>query len=158
MKISDVLAKENILANLDASDKRAALDEMCRLLDQNVSEVHKDMLLELLLDREQLGSTGIGFGVAVPHVKLKGLESIIVGFARSKDGINFQAMDNKPVHLLFFIVAPESSTVMHLKILAAVSKLLKSAEFRTKLLSAASKEDIYRAILEEETRQLNTAV
>ena len=83
----------------------------------------------MLLEREKLGSTGIGYGVAIPHGKMKDLKKILVSFARSKRGVDFQATDEKPVHLFFLIVAPENSTASHLKVLSDISRILKESAF-----------------------------
>ena len=97
-----------------------------------------------------MGSTGIGYGVAIPHGKLKKLDCLVVVFGRSVVGIDFQSLDSKPAHLFFLILAPEDSTAAHLKILARISKLLKDPSFRKKLLTAPSSDDIFNAIAEEE--------
>ena len=157
MKISDILIKDNIIAELASSEKREVLEAMSAVLADSVGGINKEVLLEVLLEREKLGSTGIGHGVAIPHGKLANLDSIAVAFARSKKGVDFDSADNKPVHIFFLIVAPESSTVVHLKVLAAISKLLKDAAFRGRLTSAVDGEEIYSIISEEESRLSKSA-
>ncbi len=154
MRLIDVLKKDSILSDINGSEKQEILDEMSTKLATVVGGVNRDALLELLLEREKLGSTGIGYGVAIPHAKIKGLDSIAVSFGRSLKGVDFQSMDGEPVHLFFLIVAPETSTVTHLKVLAAISGLLKDEDFRRSLLSATSGDDIYRIIIEEEEKGL----
>jgi PTS system nitrogen regulatory IIA component len=154
MKILDVLQKDAIVSDLKAKDKRGVLEEMIEGVTSKSQDLDKEQLLEVLLEREKLGSTGIGYGVAIPHGKLKKLDSLVVTFGRSVSGIDFQSLDNKPSHLFFLILAPENSTAAHLKILARISKLLKDPSFRKKLLEAPSSEDIYSAI-EEEERKFN---
>jgi PTS system nitrogen regulatory IIA component len=146
MKVSDVLTKDLVMDDLKSSEKRAVLQEMCAHLASRIDGLDGERLLEALLEREKLGSTGIGHGVAIPHTKLKGIDSIIVAFGRSKKGLDFHAMDNRPVHLFFLLVAPETSTAAHLKLLAAVSHLLKDNSTRKKLLSAAGSDEIYDII------------
>ena len=150
--LADVLIKDLVLPALAASEKREVLDEMCTAISKQVEGVSRDELLEVLLAREQLGSTGIGYGVALPHGKLKNLDRIVVALGRSEKGVDFQSMDSRPVHLFFLIAAPENSVVSHLKLLAAVSRLLKEKVFRKKLLAAESGDELYRIIVEEEER------
>jgi PTS system nitrogen regulatory IIA component len=148
MKLEDVLIKEAMLLNLKAREKREILEEMVEALAANVTGLNKEELLELLLEREQLGSTGIGYGVAIPHAKMKGIKNLLVSFARSDKGIDFHSTDEKPVHLFFLIVAPENATSSHLKILSKISRILKEASFRKKLLKARDLGDIYKSIME----------
>ena len=150
MKILDVLKKESIISDLKAMDKRGVLEEMVRDVASKSEGLDKERLLEVILEREKLGSTGIGYGVAIPHGKLKSLSHLVVTFGRSVTGIDYQSLDNKPAHLFFLILAPEDSTAAHLKILARISKLLKDPSFRKKLLTASSSDDIFTAIAEEE--------
>lgn len=150
MKIIDVLKKESIISDLKAMDKRGVLEEMVGDVAIKSAGLDKERLLEILLEREKLGSTGIGYGVAIPHGKLKNLDCLVVTFGRSVTGIDYQSLDNKPAHLFFLILAPEDSAAAHLKILARISKLLKDPSFRKKLLSASSRDEIFHAIAEEE--------
>jgi PTS system nitrogen regulatory IIA component len=107
-------------------------------------------MIEVLLDREKLGSTGIGDGIAIPHGKLKGLDSLVIAFGRSHDGIDFDSIDGKPVHIFFLLMAPESSTGQHLKALAKISRMLKDPAFRSNLMSAKSTEELYRNISDKD--------
>ena len=107
-------------------------------------------MLHVLLDREKLGSTGIGDGIAIPHGKLAGLEEMVVAFGRSRSGIAFEAMDGKPVHLFFLLMAPENSAGQHLKVLAKISRMLKDAGFRKNLLEAKTHDDLVRLISEKD--------
>jgi PTS system nitrogen regulatory IIA component len=111
----------------------------------------KEKPVEILLERERLGSTGIGDGIAIPHGKLKGIQRIICSFGRTKAGIDFQSIDERPTHLFFLLLAPEDSASEHLQALARLSRLLKDDHLRKRLLEADSKEDIYRIITEEDS-------
>ncbi|MBE9531191.1 MAG: PTS sugar transporter subunit IIA [Proteobacteria bacterium] len=148
MRLEDVLIRDSIIESLLGTEKREVIEEMVAGLCSEVSGLNKDELLEVLLEREKLGSTGIGYGVAIPHGKMAGLDKILVSFARSKNGLDFQATDEKPVHLFFLIVAPDNSTASHLKVLSDISRILKESEFRGKLLDAGNRDDIYRIIIE----------
>lgn len=150
MKLVDVLNQDCIIANLKGSEKREVLEEMVEELSFKFDDVDREKLLEMLLEREKLGSTGIGYGVAIPHARLKGLNSIIVSFGRSLKGVEFQTMDERPAHLFFLIAAPEDSTATHLKILARISRLLKDVVFRKRLMEASTQEEIYNIIVEED--------
>jgi nitrogen PTS system EIIA component len=103
-----------------------------------------------LQQREKLGSTGIGEGVAIPHGKIPDLNELVVAFGRSKKGITFDAIDGKPVNLFFMLLAPENSTGQHLKALARISKMLKTPNFRKKLIDAKTTSDLYKAIVEQD--------
>ena len=111
-----------------------------------------EAMLQVLLERERLGSTGIGEGIAIPHGKLQGLDEILLSFGRSSEGISFDAMDGKPVHLFFLLMAPENSAGLHLKILAKISRMLKDPALRDNLLRAMGKERIWRIIEEQEQK------
>jgi PTS system nitrogen regulatory IIA component len=148
MRLEDVLDRDSIIESLEGAEKREVLEEMVADLCGKVTGLNKEELLEVLLEREKLGSTGIGYGVAIPHGKMKDLKKILVSFARSKRGVDFQATDEKPVHLFFLIVAPENSTASHLKVLSDISRILKEGEFRKKLLDAGDKEEIYQIIVD----------
>ncbi len=152
MRLADVLKEEYIITDLKATEKRELLDEMVTDLSSKVEGLNREQLLEALLERERLGSTGIGYGVAIPHGKIKGLNGIKVSFGRSKKGVDFHAMDNMPVHLFFLIVAPENSTSVHLKILSSIARILRNEEFRGKLMKASTRRDIYRIIMEEDSK------
>jgi len=107
-----------------------------------------------LLEREQLGTTGIGDGVAIPHGKLNGIERPVISFGRSKVGLDFDSMDGQPTYLFFLLVAAsDNSSGVHLQILARIATLLKSIAFRKKLMEAGTAKELYRAIIQadEET-------
>src|SRR3972149_7278726 len=136
MRISDVLSKDLIMTDLKARTKMELLEEMSFEASRRVDGLNRAELLEALLEREKLGSTGIGHGVAIPHAKLKGIDSIVVAFGRSKLGVDFQSMDGKRVQLFFLIVAPENSTSAHLKALGGISRLLLDLGVRQELIQA----------------------
>jgi PTS system nitrogen regulatory IIA component len=150
MKILDVLPKDAIIADLKAGDKKGILEELvepiCRLRDLNREE-----LVRVLMERERLGSTGIGGGIGIPHGKLKNLDALVLGFGLSRKGVDFESMDNRPTHIFFLLVTPENSTGLHLKLLARISKILKHDPFRERLLTAADSDEIYAIIKEEDS-------
>ena len=152
MKIMDILAKEAVLLDLESSGKQAALQELSRSLA--VAEPHLEQTggVEVLLERERLQSTGIGDGVAIPHGKLPGLERLVASFARSRVGVDFDSIDGQKTHLFFLLVVPEQAGGMHLKALARISRFFRDASFRKALEEAETREDVFRAIDEEDAK------
>jgi PTS system nitrogen regulatory IIA component len=150
MKITEMLKREFVLEQLKAANKRDALAELAGVFAQGRINVDSEAMLHVLLERERLGSTGIGDGIAIPHGKLPGLEEMVVSFGRSREGIAFEAMDGKPVRLFFLLMAPENSAGQHLKALAKISRMLKDANFRQNLLEAKMHEDLFRIIAEKD--------
>jgi len=149
MKILDVLQKESIISDLKSQDKKGILEELVAPIASITGVNHKD-LVRVLMDREQLGSTGIGGGIGIPHGKLKQLESLALGFGLSRKGVDFESMDNQPTHIFFLLVTPENSTGLHLKMLARVSRILKHDQFKAKLLSATNTDEIFSIIKEQD--------
>lgn len=149
MKILEVLHKEAIISDLKAVDKQGVLEELV-LPIASIAGVNQDYLVRVLMERERLGSTGIGEGVGIPHGKLKDLNSLVLGFGLSRQGVDFESMDGQPTHIFFLLVTPENSTGLHLKLLAQISRILKNEFFRQKLMDAANSDEIYSIIQEEE--------
>ena len=150
MKISELLNPQAIVADLKATGKDAALSELTDALLTVTPLLRRDDVLQVLQERERLGSTGIGDGVAIPHGKLKGMPELMLAFGRSKAGVDFESMDGQPAHLFFLLLAPEESVGVHLKALARISKLLKDVEVRQQMLDATDSEQIYKLICERE--------
>ncbi len=150
MNIADMLKKEFIIEELKSRTRREVLTELSEIFSHTDIKVDYDNMVEVLLEREKLGSTGIGGGIAIPHGKLAGLENLIVSFGKSTDGIDFDSMDGKPVHIFFLLMAPENSAGQHLKALARISRMLKDDSFKTDLIKATSVESLYRVIIEKD--------
>ena len=151
MKILEVLDKEAILVELKSDDKKGVLEELVTPAAR-IAGVNHEEVMRVLLDREQLGSTGIGGGIGIPHGKLKGLKSLVLGFGLSRKGVDFESMDGKPTHIFFLLVTPENSTGLHLKLLARISKILKNDLLKEKLLGATDSDEILSIIKEEDDR------
>lgn len=152
MKLSDFLGEEAIVTELKGVEKQAVLIEMAEALASAGMIKSVEEAVRVLLEREKLGSTGIGDGIAIPHGKLKNIEDIVIAFGRSSAGIDFDSMDGAPVHLVFLLLAPENSASSHLKALALISRLLKDLSFREKLQQAGSRYAIYQTITQEEEK------
>ncbi len=142
MKIMDIFRKEYIIEELKAKTKRDVLAELSGVIRHGDGTINHELMVNTLLDREKLGSTGIGDGIAIPHGKLADLDELIVSFGRSRAGVEFDSMDGKPANLFFLLLAPENTTGLHLKALAKISKMLKDSTFRKKLIEAKTKEEL----------------
>ena len=152
MKIAEFLREDLTLPQLAASEKAGALAELCGALARAHSSLDGNKLVETLLEREKLGSTGIGEGVAIPHGKLAGVPGLLAAFGRSVSGVDFQSIDGKPTQLIFVLFAPENSAGIHLKALARISRLFRNPAFRKAILEAPSGKAIFQLISEEDAR------
>jgi len=155
MKIGDFLDSRAIIVDLKATNKREVLEELSDALVAVDRGLDRDKMVQALLEREKLGSTGIGDGVAIPHGKLEGLEQLISCFGRSEKGVEFQSMDKKLAHLFFLLFSPENSAGVHLKALARISRLLKRPSFRKELLQTKSREQIYEILTREDDQEFH---
>jgi len=145
MKISDLLDNHSIIPRLESQDKKGVLEELAETVT-HISGTQKSDIVKVLLEREQLGSTGIGGGIGIPHGKLSSISTIAVGIGISRKGVEFDSLDKKPVHILFLLITPEDSAGSHLRVLAQLSKLLKKNEFKTSLKQAGSAAEILAVI------------
>jgi nitrogen PTS system EIIA component len=152
MKITEILAPEMVLPELKGSTKDQVLKELAQGLAAKYPGIKLEDLIAVLSERERLGSTAIGDGIAIPHGKLRGANKIIGTFGRHREGVDFESLDGNPTHIFFVLVAPEDSASLHLKALARVSRLLKDDAFRARLTEAADSAEIYRLIKEEDNK------
>jgi len=150
MKISELLDQSHILPDLAATSKRAVLEELAACLIPGPEGLELNTVVEVLLERERLGSTGIGDNIAIPHGKLAHLSGLKLAFGRSLKGVDFDSMDGKLSHLFFLLLAPVNSAGLHLKALAKISRLLMSASFRESLMKATQAQEIYRLLLDKD--------
>ncbi len=150
MKLSEILKPQFIIADLKTHDKKGVLEELSKVITEQETSLNKGSLLQVLLERERLGSTGIGDGIALPHGKLKGLDKLLISFGRSIDGLDFDSIDDQPAYLFFLLLAPENSAGLHLKSLAKISRMLKDGNFRQSLMGAKSREEIYQIIIDKD--------
>jgi PTS system nitrogen regulatory IIA component len=144
------MGEGSVIPDLKAREKRAALEELAQTIVDQEPDLDKSALVKVLLDRERLGSTGIGDGVAIPHGKFNGLSQPMVSFGRSRKGLDFESMDGQPAFLFFLLVAPENSTSIHLKALARIAKILKSSSFRKALMEVPTKKELYQTIIQND--------
>ena len=150
MKLSELIDEEYILPELKAKDKKEALEELVDALVRREPSIDKKALVKVLLERERLGSTGIGDGVAIPHGKFHGITHPIITLGRSRNGLDFESMDGEPTYLFFLLVAPENAANIHLKALATIARILKNSAFRKILMEAATQEDLYQEIIQND--------
>ncbi len=153
MFITQFLNNECIIADIEASSKDEVLEILARRASSLLSKddlakplVDATEVLSVLKEREQLGSTGIGGGVAIPHGKIKGIEHLFVLFARSLKGVPFDALDQKAVYAIFLLLAPEATSTAYLKILARISRLLKDKAVYNALLKAKDAKELMEVI------------
>ncbi len=152
MKILDYLKEDWVIPELQGADKHSVLKELCDVLVKPCQVSSSDELLRVLLDREKLGSTGIGEGIAIPHGRYKGLKYFFISFGRSKKGVDFDSIDHKPCQLFFLVLAPENSAIDNLNLLGRIAKLMKDSSFKKKLLNAHSQKELFNIISEEDER------
>jgi nitrogen PTS system EIIA component len=150
MKILDILPRKSIIPDLKGRTKRQVLEALIDALLQEKPGLDRERLMAVLLERERLGSTGIGDGIAIPHGKIKDLDQLVLAFGKSTAGVDFESMDGKPVHLFFLLVAPENCTGVHLRALARIARLLKNAPVRKRLVNVSSQDEIYAVIQQED--------
>lgn len=149
MKILDVLSSDAINIDLKAKDKKGVLSELVAPVASFSGSSHEE-LVRVLMERERLGSTGIGGGIGIPHGKLRKLNSLVLGFGLSRRGVDFESMDGRPTHIFFLLLTPENSAGLHLKLLARISRLLKDDDFKAQLMRADNAQDILNVIREKD--------
>jgi PTS system nitrogen regulatory IIA component len=152
MKVIDFLHPQWIIANLEAKTKAGVLAELASHMANLEPNVDAEALRRVLEERELLASTAIGDGIAIPHGKLDSIGRLVGALGRSVPGLEFESIDGKPTHLVFMLVAPVSSTGVHLKALARLSRLFRDADFRRRLLAAPSGEAMYQVISDEDAK------
>lgn len=152
MKVNLLLQPEDIIPALSAPSKDAVLDELAAKVVERHPGLEHGELLRILKERERLGSTGIGDGIAIPHGKLKQAKEPLLAFGRSLAGVDFNALDGRRVNLFFLLVAPEDAVGIHLKMLARISRILKDPAVRKGLMEAPDAAAICRIIREQDGR------
>jgi len=145
MDTTTLIQPERVLPDSTASSKRALLTELANSL----SAMDPDQVLEVVMAREHLGSTGIGHGVAIPHGRMSDLTNPVIALARHKDGIDFDAIDGAPVHIVILLLVPDSEDRTHLDLLARLARLLQQGSFRDAIMHADSPKAISELFCEE---------
>ncbi len=149
MELASLTAPGLIFPQLDCSDQPSLLRQLSERIAEQGCVDDANLLYERLLEREQLGSTGVGSGVAIPHCKMSGLDRVVVAIGLMEKGLDFGAVDQQPVHLFFVVVSPSQSPAAHLQCLAAISKWVKVESNVSGLFDLADPEAIHRRLQEE---------
>ena len=152
MNIGEALKETCVIADLKGETKEKVLTELVSSLKEMSLIENVEEAVKVIFDREKLGSTGIGDGVAIPHGKMKKLQNVICAFGRSTKGIEFGAVDGKPVHMFFLLLAPEESAGLHLKMLSRISRIVRDASFRKKLMEEVHASQVFKDIVEEDKK------
>jgi PTS system nitrogen regulatory IIA component len=147
MNIAEILPLEAVLPDLQADTQETVLAELVAPLIALHPELNRHDLMHTLCERERMGSTAVGEGVAIPHGKVAGLEVTLLVVGRSRDGILFHAPDNKPCHIFFLILTPEHGAGQHLRLLAQIVRRAKEPVFRSEILLAENREQIRQAVI-----------
>lgn len=146
MRLADFLDRDLVLPELKARTKSEVLAELVAALGSKLPDLDAERTRQVLQEREHLGTTGIGEGVAIPHGKMEDLQEIVLVVGRSKAGVDFDALDFKPCTIFFLVLAPEQVAGTHLRILATISRLLRDESFRRSFLAAADRDELWRLL------------
>jgi PTS system nitrogen regulatory IIA component len=149
-KVLDFLDPSSVVVDLQATTKRGVLEELVALLGRAGKINDPKSTVDVLLEREKLGSTGIGQGIAIPHAKTEQAQDVVAAFGLSRRGVNFDSLDGEPVHLIFLLLAPPAAAALHLKALARISRLLKDKFFRQALRDVKESAEVLKIIRDED--------
>ncbi|MFO7602952.1 MAG: PTS IIA-like nitrogen regulatory protein PtsN [Gammaproteobacteria bacterium] len=147
MQLSDLLSADRVVCDLEVPSKKRALELVSDLLARNQTGVVAIDIYNSLLARERLGGTGVGHGVAIPHGRLQNTEQTLGAFMRLKEGIDFDAIDQQPVDLIFALIVPEAATQEHLQTLATLARVFNDEQVRQRLRAASTAEELYQQLL-----------
>ena len=150
MILTQILAPECIKVPLAGNDKQSAITELVNTLDSSKQLIDKNEVLQAVMSRESTRSTGIGSGIAIPHGKCKGVKDLVMAIGISPQGIDFQSIDGKPVHIIVLLASPIDKTGPHIQALARISRLMLDEEFKNKLQNSPSAQKLYELISEKE--------
>ncbi|MFO0725188.1 MAG: PTS sugar transporter subunit IIA [Myxococcota bacterium] len=152
MRLVDILSEDLVVPAVKSAERDGLLKEVVDQIARARPDVDRDAALRVLVDRERIGSTGVGNGFAIPHGKLPNLRGMVACFARSVSGVDFNSLDHQPAHLFLVLLAPEGAAGLHLKALARASRLFKDTEFRAKLMQEGNASELWGIIRAEDAR------
>ena len=153
MRLSEVISSEHINIPSQARDRDNAIREIIETMNDDIPDI--DTAYSAVLEREKIMTTGVGNEIAIPHCKYPETDHFIIGMGISKDGIDFKAIDNRDVKLIFLLIGPEDDPQGHIKLLSRISRLMNNAEFRSKLIDSSSAQVALKLIEEEEKSHSN---
>jgi PTS system nitrogen regulatory IIA component len=146
MQVFDILTRERVVCGIKARSKKAILEALANLIASPASELVSAEVFNSLLSRERLGSTGLGHGVAIPHGRINHGSRTYGAFARTEEGIDFDALDNQPVDLFFSLLVPDKATDQHLQILAQLAEMFSDDEFLARLRASRSHDELFELL------------
>ena len=151
VKITDYITEDLIDLDLKSKNRESILVELSKLLERSKNILVEDNdIYKALVDREKLGSTGIGKGVAIPHAKTESAKELTVAFGISRKGIDFNSMDDEEVHIFFVFASPNKDSQIYLKVLARISRLIREENFRQNLMDCKTAKEVIACISEKE--------
>ena len=153
MQLRELISENSVVCNVDAHSKKRALESVSNLISAQNGNINANEIFDSLIAREKLGATGLGYGVAIPHGRLKNLDSIMGAFIKLKEGIEYDAIDNQPVDLIFALLVPEDAADEHLQTLAMLAKLFNDEHIRQSIRNANSADDIIKQLSDWENTQ-----
>ncbi len=152
MKLMEILSEDRVRIPLENTDKNKIIEEMVGMIDESSPLKNKDQILQAVLAREAVMSTGVGDEIAIPHGKSEGVDDIIAALGITREPVDFNSLDNKPVRLIWLLVGPQDKTGPHLKALSRISRLMHQKNFRDRLMDTMKPEDIIEYISSEEEK------
>lgn len=154
MRLAEILSEDRVKIPLEKTDKQSIIEEMVGVIDDSVSLPDRSQILKAVLDREKVMSTGVGEEVAIPHGKCDGVNDIVAALGITREPVDFNSLDDKPVRLIWLLIGPQDKTGPHLKALSRISRLMHRKDFRERLLDTVGPRAIIEAISSEEQKYL----
>ena len=146
MQLSEIINVNRIRNDVDVKSKKRALEALSDLIAQDQTQLETGDIFDSLISRERLGATGVGYGIAIPHGRIKNCQKITGAFIQLNEGVDFNTVDNQPVDMLFALIVPEESTDEHLQALALLASMFNDEKFREKLRQSTCIEDTYQLL------------
>lgn len=148
MQLSEIINVDRIKSGINVKSKKRALEALSELVTQDQNQLDASDIFDSLIARERLGATGVGYGIAIPHGRIKNCKKITGAFIQLDQGVDFDAVDNQPVDMMFALVVPEESTDEHLQVLALLASMFNEESFREKLRQSKSNDETYQLLTE----------
>lgn len=146
MQLSEIINVNRIRNDVDVKSKKRVLEELSNLIVQNQAQLDASDIFDSLISRERLGATGVGYGIAIPHGRIKNCQKITGAFIQLNEGVDFNTIDKQPVDILFALIVPEESTDEHLQVLALLASMFSDEIFREKLRQSKNNEETYQLL------------